>query len=140
MKIVRYAAVGGTAAAVDFFIFAVFAKFLDFNYLVVGAAGFVIATAVNYFLSIRFVFESGVRFGFQKEILLVFLISFIGLGLNQVVLYLGIGILGWEMLFIKLCATASVFFWNFGARSQFIFKPLEKAQKQQEGLSSASTE
>jgi putative flippase GtrA len=140
MKIVRYAAVGGTAAAADFFIFAVFAKFLGFNYLVVGAAGFIIATAVNYFLSIRFVFESGVRFGFQKEISLVFLISFIGLGLNQAVLYLGIGILGWEMLFIKLCATGSVFFWNFGARSQFIFKPLEKVQKQQEGLSSASTE
>ena len=128
MKIIRYAAVGATAAVVDFVIFAGFAKFLGFNYLWVGAGGFIIATAINYFLSIRFVFDSGVRFDFTKEISLVFLISFIGLCLNQVVLYLGIGILSWEMLFIKLCATASVFFWNFGARSQFIFKPLEDKQ------------
>lgn len=128
MKIIRYAAVGGTAAAVDFVIFASFAKLLGFNYLWVGATGFIVATTINYFLSIRFVFDSGVRFGFKKEISFVFLISFIGLCLNQVVLYLGIGILGWEMLFIKLCATAAVFFWNFGARSQFIFKPLEDKQ------------
>jgi len=129
MKIFRYAGVGGIAAIVDFLIFAVFAKWLNFNYLVVGAAGFIIATTINYFLSVRFVFESGVRFSFKKEILLVFLISFIGLGINQAVLYFGIGILNWEMLFVKLCATGSVFFWNFGARSEFIFKSLERAHE-----------
>ena len=126
MRIIRYAAVGASAAAVDFLIFAVFAKLLGFNYLLVGAVGFIIATTINYFLSIRFVFESGVRFGFHKEITLVFLISFTALGVNQAVLYVGIGILGWEMLLTKICATGSVFFWNFGARSQFIFRPLEK--------------
>jgi len=131
MKIFRYAGVGATAATVDFLIFAVFAKLLDFNYLAVGAVGFIIATTINYFLSVRFVFESGVRFGFRKEISLVFLISFIGLGVNQSVLYVGIGIFGWEMLFIKLCATGSVFFWNFGARSQYIFNPGEGAHKKE---------
>ena len=75
MKIFRYAAVGGAAALIDFLLFAVFAKILGFNYLLVGAAGFIIATTVNYFLSIRFVFRGGVRFGFHKEIFLVFLIS-----------------------------------------------------------------
>jgi hypothetical protein len=83
MKIFRYAGVGAIAAIVDFLIFAVFAKVLNFNYLAVGAVGFIIATTINYFLSVRFVFESGVRFSFKKEILLVFLISFIGLGINQ---------------------------------------------------------
>jgi putative flippase GtrA len=112
MKIFRYAAVGGAAALIDFLIFAVFAKILGFNYLLVGAVGFIIATTVNYFLSIRFVFISGVRFNFHKEISLVFLISLVGLGLNQLVLYLGIGILAWEMLFVKVCATGSVFFWR----------------------------
>jgi putative flippase GtrA len=131
MKIFRYAGVGATAAFVDFLIFAIFAKLLNFNYLAVGAVGFIIATTINYFLSVRFVFESGIRFGFRKEFLLVFLISFIGLGVNQAVLYFGIGILGWEMLFIKLCATGSVFFWNFGARSQFIFKRLEFAHEKE---------
>ncbi len=131
MKIFRYAGVGATAATVDFLIFAVFAKLLNFNYLAVGAVGFIIATTINYFLSVRFVFESGVRFGFRKEISLVFLISFVGLGVNQAVLYFGIGILGWEMLLVKLCATGSVFFLNFSVRSQFIFKPLEAAHEKE---------
>lgn len=124
MKLVRYAAVGGVAATTDFLIFAIFAKLLNFNYLAIGAVGFIIATFINYFLSIRFVFESGIRFAYRKEISLVFLISFLGLGLNQAVLYIGIGKFGWEMLLTKICATGSVFFWNFGVRSRFIFRPL----------------
>lgn len=131
MKILRYAAVGGIAAVIDFVIFAVFAKWLEFNYMAIGALGFIIATAVNYILSIRFVFESGVRFKFRKEITLVFLISFIGLLVNQLVLFIGISILAWEMLFIKLCATGSVFLWNYGARTYFIFKPLKKSSGQE---------
>lgn len=131
MKIFRYAAVGGAAALIDFLLFVIFAKILGFNYLLVGAGGFIIATTVNYFLSIRFVFKSGVRFVFHKEISLVFLISLVGLGLNQLVLFLGIGILDWEMLFIKVCATGSVFFWNFGARSYLIFRPLESATERE---------
>ena len=75
MKIFRYAGVGATAAVVDFLIFAIFAKLLNFNYLAVGAVGFIIATTINYFLSVRFVFESGVRFGFKKEILLDYKIA-----------------------------------------------------------------
>jgi putative flippase GtrA len=127
MRVIRYAAVGAVAAAIDFLFFAIFAKLLNFNYLLIGAFGFVIATFINYFLSIRFVFESGVRFTYRKEISLVFLISLIGLGLNQAVLYIGIGKFGWEMLLTKVCATGAVFFWNFGARSRFIFKPLQNA-------------
>lgn len=114
--------VGGVAAIVDFVIFAVFAKWLGFNYLVVGAAGFIIATGLNYLLSIRYVFESGVRFGKQQEISLVFLVSFVALGINQLVLYTGIGVLGWEMLLTKILATGSVFFWNFGLRSRYVFR------------------
>ena len=72
MKIFRYAGVGATAATVDFLIFVVFVKLLNFNYLTVGAVGFIIATTINYFLSVRFVFESGVRLGQFTVAVLVF--------------------------------------------------------------------
>lgn len=117
--------VGGTAAVLDFTIFAVFAKFLGYPYLPVGAIGFIIATTVNYFLSIRFVFQSGARFGFKREFLAVFVVSLIGLGIHQAVLYAGIGVLGWEMLFVKVCATGAVFFWNFSARHWYVFRSPE---------------
>ena len=72
MKFFRYAGVGATAATVDFLIFAVFVKLLNFNYLAGGAVGFIIATTINYFLSVRFVFESGVRLGQFSVAVLVF--------------------------------------------------------------------
>jgi putative flippase GtrA len=111
------------AAALDFFFFALFAKLLGYNYFVVGAIGFVLATTLNYLLSIVFVFESGVRFKSHTEFSLVFLVSLVGLILNQMILFLGIGWLEWEMLLVKIMATGSVFFWNYGARSRFVFKP-----------------
>ena len=118
----RYAVVGGISAIVDFVIFLVFAKLLEFNYLWVGAAGFVISTAVNYGLSIRHVFTSGTRFRREAEIALVFAVSAVGLGLNQMVLYLGIGKLGTEMLLTKIFATGSVFLWNYTMRNHFVFR------------------
>lgn len=125
MRIIRYGMVGSVAALLDLAVFAVFAKLLGFNYLAIGAVGFVLATALNYVLSIRYVFESGVRFRRGKEVSLVFAISGLGLLINQLVLYVGIGILGWEMILTKILATGAVFFWNFGARARFVFKPLE---------------
>jgi len=122
MRIVRYALVGGVAAAVDFLIFAVFAKALGFDYLWVGAIAFVLATTVNYVLSIKHVFQGGVRFSRNTEVALVFAVSLVGLLLNQLILYIGIGRLGTEMLLTKLFATGSVFLWNYGIRHHFVFR------------------
>ena len=128
MRIVRYFIVGGIAACVDVGIFVVFAKLLGWNYLAVAAVGFIIATFVNYLLSIRHVFESGVRFGRREEIALVYLVSAIGLIVNQTVLYVGIGILGLEMISTKLAATAIVFVWNYSARARLVFRPPARAK------------
>lgn len=68
MKVVRYFVVGGVCAAIDITIFSVLTYVLAVHYLVSGAAGFLIATAVNYLLGIRFVFRSGTRFsGTEKS-------------------------------------------------------------------------
>lgn len=127
MRIVRYFFVGGIAASVDLCIFIVFAKLIGWNYLAVAAVGFIIATLVNYLLSIRHVFESGVRFARRHEIGLVFLISGIGLLINQTVLYAGVDILGWETIFSKVVATGTVFLWNYGARAGFVFSKPRQA-------------
>lgn len=122
MKIVKYFLVGGMAAAVDIAIFFVFAKVAGFNYLAVGAAGFVVATFVNYGLSIRYVFKSGARFSKEKEVLFVFALSAGGLAINQLLLYACIDLLNVEMMLSKFLATAAVFFWNYIGRNSFVFK------------------
>ena len=124
MKIVRYFFVGGAAAAVDIGLFFLFAKSLGFNYLVVGCIGFIIATAVNYFLSIRFVFRSGVRFARHTEIAFIYVASLLGLVLNQGILFLLIEHAGAEMMLAKLAATGGVFLLNFSARNFFVFRAM----------------
>lgn len=120
-KIIRYFFVGGMAAVVDITLFAIFAKFLSYNYLVVAFFSFIIATLINYLISIRIVFVSGTRHGKKKEVSLVYLVSGVGLLLNLLILYILISLLGVEKISSKVIATGLVFFWNYYARKYFIF-------------------
>lgn len=121
MKLIRYFFVGGTAAMVDFAIFAMLIKLAGLDWFWAAAISFVVATGVNYFLSIRHVFESGIRFARHQEVTLIFLVSGIGLAINQGVLFLLIGRFGLNALLAKVFATGVVFVWNFLARSRFVF-------------------
>ena len=125
MKIARYFLVGGTAAGVDFVLFAVLVKTFGIGWLVAGTFSFCIATATNYLLSIRHVFQSGARFQKSHELVLVFIVSAVGLVINQAVLGLLVEGQGTDLLLSKIAATGSVFFWNYGARHHFIFKQIE---------------
>jgi putative flippase GtrA len=121
-RIARYFAVGGAAACVDIGLFMVFAQGLGYAYLRVAAASFVVATLVNYVLSVRFVFVSGVRFRRRWEVALVFMVSAVGLALNQAILAACVELARFNLLFAKLSATGLVFFWNYLARRFFVFR------------------
>ena len=116
-----YFLVGGASACVDIGLFLLFAKGFGLPYLRVAAASFVIATLVNYFLSVRFVFASGQRFGRRWEIAMVYLVSGVGLALNQGILFLCVEVVHLGLLLSKLTATGMVFSWNYLARRFFVF-------------------
>lgn len=119
----RYFLVGGASACVDIGLFMLFAKGMDLPYLRVAAATFIVATLVNYLLSVRFVFVSGRRFRRRWEITLVYAVSVVGLALNQVILSACIEVGNFDLIYAKLSATGIVFFWNYLARRLFVFGP-----------------
>ena len=119
--IARYFLVGGIAAAVDVGLFMLFARVLGLAYLRVAAATFVLATLVNYLLSVRFVFVSGQRFGRRWEVALVYVVSAMGLALNAIILWAAVERAGMGLFAAKLAATGTVFFWNYLARRYFVF-------------------
>lgn len=126
MKLIKYFFVGGAAAVVDIGLFYLCAGIMKWDYLVVGLFSFLLATLFNYVLSVRVVFQSGVRYSRHHEMILVFLISGAGLLLNQTILYLAVALLTVEpqatrLLAAKLIATAGVFLWNYVMRSRFVF-------------------
>ena len=105
----------------DIGLFMLFAQGLGWPYLRVAAGSFVAATFVNYFLSVRFVFVSGARFRRRWELALVFVVSAVGLVLNQLILAAGVEMAHFPLLLAKLAATGVVFFWNYIARRLFVF-------------------
>jgi putative flippase GtrA len=117
----RYFVVGGICACVDIGLFMLFAQGLGLPYLRVAACTFIIATLLNYVLSVRFVFVSGKRFTRRWEVALVFLVSGMGLAVNAAVLLFGVEMAHVGLLFSKLAATGVVFFWNYFSRRVLIF-------------------
>jgi putative flippase GtrA len=123
MRIVRYFVVGGVAAAVDIGLFALLVEGAGLPWLPVSVVTFVLATLVNYGLSVRHVFESGVRFARHHEILLVFVISGIALAVNQLCLYVLIETMRLPPVVSKVVATGAVFMWNYLGRHRIVFRP-----------------
>jgi putative flippase GtrA len=122
MKIVRYFFVGVIAAAIDISLFAIFASYLKFPWAIVSFITFIIATSTNYFLSIRYVFESGSRYKKHQEILGVFIVSALVLLLNQLFLYLFIEKMNIHLIISKCITTGMLFLWNYYGRKKIIFK------------------
>ena len=122
LTLARYFLVGGTAAAVDYAIFFTAVTGLGFPWFPVAIFSFIIATLTNYLLSIRFVFESRVRFRRRDEIVLVFAVSAMAMALNQFILWTTIDVLGFNLLLSKVIGTGTVFLFNFTCRHYFIFR------------------
>lgn len=125
MVVARYFVVGGCCAAIDLAIFAGLTAGLGVHWFSSALFSFLIATTVNYRLSIAFVFDQGARFSQRREIGLVFLASAIGLGFNQLALWIGYAWLGIDLYVAKILATGAVFFWNYGARRFYIFRRVD---------------
>lgn len=117
----KYFLVGGVSAFIEWTFFAIFLYWLDQHYLVSGTFSFLIATAANYFLSVRLVFGTGRRSRNQR-IFLLYLVSAIGIVFNLGVLAVGIDLLGMHEMAAKIVATGAVFGWNFAARYFFVFQ------------------
>jgi len=117
-----YFIVGGVAAIIDITGFMLLIDVFAVPWFWAAIVSFAGSALVNYLLSIRFVFESGVRFRRHHELALVLLVSTIGLGCNEAALALMIAGLGLWRLPAKIIATGVVFLWNYSARQHFIFR------------------
>ena len=117
----RYLVVGGVSALADWSVFAVMLYGLELHYIAAGTISFILATGLNYYLSVRFVFGAGSR-GPRQEMVLVYLVSTVGIVINLSVLTIGIDVLELHPLVSKFFATGVAVFWNFLARYFYIFK------------------
>ena len=128
-EFLRYAVVGGIAFLADFGTLVGFQELVfrrwAWGVYAATVCGFVIGLAVNYFLSLLFVFTQAKDRGKGRSFgaFVVFgTIGLVGLGLTEVGMWIGIEGLGWNYMLVKIIVTGAVLVWNYLGRKLIIFR------------------
>ena len=127
-QFMSYFCVGGIAAIVEWIMFAIFANALHISYLISTCLAFVFSTTTNLLLGKIWTFKNNSTYKNNRlgEAIAVFAVSAIGLGLNIVLMYLFVSVVGlntgWQTVASKIMATGIVFIWNFLIRKFFVYK------------------
>lgn len=120
-QLFRFGIVGGLAFLIDSGVLFVLTEYLNVYYLVSSVISFIVSLIFNYILSILWVFDVKKKQTI-KEISLFVILSVIGLGINQVVMYVGADILNIYYMICKIISTFIVMVYNFITRKIFIEK------------------
>lgn len=121
LQFFRYIFVGGTAFVVDFFFLYFFSDICGIYYLISAILSFIISVLVNYLMSTKWVFNQDNIENKVLEFNLFIIISTIGLGFTEVLLYFFTDILGLYYLISKIISAIIVLFWNFMARRYLFY-------------------
>jgi putative flippase GtrA len=122
IQLFRYTFVGGFAFIVDFGLLIFLTEIIGYHYLLSAAISFTIGLFVNYLLSIMWVFSNSKYHNRIFEIIIFTIIGIIGLGINEIVLYVLTGVLQLTHYIVsKLASTIIVYGWNFFARKYILF-------------------
>jgi putative flippase GtrA len=120
-QFIRFGIVGFSGVFVDFGLTWIFREKLKFNQYLANSIGFCAAVCWNFWLNRIWTFESrdpNLAGQFGK----FFLVSLIGLGLNNGLIYLFSEKLKFKFYPSKLVATGLILIWNFFANRTFTFR------------------
>lgn len=121
LQLFRYGFVGAAAFVVDYSAMVLFTEVFGLNYLLSAALSFTLGLISNYLLSVSWVFSTQRKAKRGMEFLVFALIGVVGLGLNELIMYVATDCLSIHYMLSKLISTAIVFFWNFLARKFLLF-------------------
>lgn len=134
-QIIKFGIVGFICFFIDLGVYTFVANVLEWHYLVAGVLGFVISVTVNYLLSMKYVFKSRDDISKTREFIVFVVLSVIGLGLNELILYFCVDLayLRWNWFWsqewipakvmnvlAKVGATGIVMVYNFVTRKIFL--------------------
>ena len=133
-QIVKFGFVGVLCFVIDFGLYKL-CNFVGIPYLISGFIGFTVSVIVNYLLSMKYVFKRREDISKKKEFIVFVILSVIGLGLNELLLFIGIDGIYYQSstlnttlsksmaeTVVKLFATAVVMIYNFITRKVLLEK------------------
>lgn len=132
-QIMKFGVVGALAFVIDYGVYVLLANGLKINYLIANIFGFTLSLIFNYLMSMKFVFERKEGADKKKEFVTFAILSLIGLGLNELIIYGCVDGIYLNNAFLqgkfdigiakqagKIIATGIVMVYNFVSRKIFI--------------------
>jgi len=126
-QILKFGVVGGSAFLIDYFLMIFLTESFGINYLVSSAISFSVSVIYNYLLSVIWVFEANRQRKAIATFFLFLILSIIGLGINQLLMWSLVDLTGfgkiWDKFYIiaKLFVTGIVMVYNFITRKKILF-------------------
>ncbi len=119
-QLIKFGIVGVISTLLDYGLMILFTEVFGIYYLLSSTLSYMISLAFNYLASMKYVFHGREGMSKVKEFLIFTVLCLMGMGLNQLVLWLIVEQLGIDYRISKILATGVVMVWNFVTRKLFL--------------------
>jgi putative flippase GtrA len=120
-ELLGYGLASAAALAADTSVLLALVTLAGWHYLAASVVAFICGGVVAYVLSVRFVFKRHRVQSRPWELGAFLALGVVGVGINSIVLFVGIERAGMNLLATKLCAALCTFAANFVLRRQLLF-------------------
>lgn len=119
-QFMKFGIVGFIAFFIDYGTMTFLTEVFGVSYLISTTAGFIISVIFNYLASMRYVFVHKEGLSRRKEFVIFIVLSVIGLGLNDVLMWILVDFAFIDYRISKIVVTAIVMVYNFITRKIFL--------------------
>ncbi len=119
-QLVRFGFVGIAATLIDYGIMVLLTELFGVNYLISSMVSFCVSVVFNYIMSITWVFNVTGERKKAQDMTVFLVLSVIGLGINQLIMWIAVDKLHIFYMISKIGATAVVMVYNFITRKIFL--------------------
>lgn len=121
-QIMKFGAVGFLCFGIDYGMMIFLTEICGISYLASSGISFSLSVMVNYVLSLKFVFETDEKNNKAVEFFVFIILSVIGLGINQALMWVCVDRLQVYYMISKIGVTGVVMVYNFVTRKLILEK------------------
>lgn len=122
IQIFKFVIVGGIATIIDWLIYFILYKFIKLEPIIANIISFSVSVIYNYYASCKYVFKVNKEKSKTRQFTEFIIFSLIGLGINELLIFIFVNKLSWNAMLVKILATIIVMVFNFITRKKFLEK------------------